>query len=98
MELREQIASYRPENEQEEKDKQQLLAWLDSGIDLYSRECSAAHLTASAWVVSPDRKQVLMAYHKLYNSWAWTGGHADGEGIYAMLPGGKQWRKAGLMG
>ncbi len=79
MELWEQIDCYRPVNAQEEKDKQQLLAWLSSGIDLYSRDCAAAHLTASAWVVSPDRKQVLMAYHKIYNSWAWTGGHADGE-------------------
>ena len=79
MELREQIACYRPVNAQEEKDKEQLLAWLGSGIDLYSRDCAAAHLTASAWVVSPDRKKVLMAYHKIYNSWAWTGGHADGQ-------------------
>ena len=79
MELWEQIDCYRPVNAQEEKDKQQLLAWLSSGIDLYSRDCAAAHLTASAWVVSPDRKKVLMAYHKIYNSWAWTGGHADGQ-------------------
>ena len=28
---------------------------------------------------SPDRSQVLMAYHKLYDSWAWLGGHADGD-------------------
>ena len=79
MELRDEIACYQPVNEQEEKDKIQLLAWLDSGLELYSRNCNAAHLTASSWIVSPDRKQVLMAYHKLYNSWAWTGGHADGE-------------------
>ena len=85
MELWEQIACYRPVNAQEEKDKQQLLAWLSSGIDLYSRDCAAAHLTASAWVVSPDRKQVLMAYHKIYNSWAWTGGHADGAVSYTHL-------------
>ena len=98
MELREQIASYRPENEQEEKDKQQLLAWLDSGIDLYSRECSAAHLTASAWIVSPDRKQVLMAFHRLYNSWPGPGATLTAKKICAMSPGGKLWRKAGLMG
>ena len=36
-------------------------------------------MTVSAWVVSPDRKQVLMIYHNLYNSWAWMGGHVDGE-------------------
>lgn len=79
MELREQITRYCPVNAQEEADKRHLLAWLDSGVELYSRDCAAAHLTASAWVVSPDRKRVLMAYHRIYNSWAWTGGHADGE-------------------
>ena len=36
-------------------------------------------VTASAWVVSPDRTQVLMAYHNLYDSWSWLGGHADGD-------------------
>ena len=79
MNLRDQILTFVPQNEQEQRDKQELLAWLDSGIDLYSRRCNAAHLTASAWVVSPDRRQVLMAYHNLYDSWAWLGGHADGD-------------------
>ena len=78
MTLCDQILSYLPWNEQEERDKQELLIWLDSGIDIYSRRCNAAHLTASAWVVSPDREKVLMAYHALYDSWAWLGGHADG--------------------
>ena len=51
--------------------------WLESGQDIYTRN-DVAHLTASAWVVSPDRQQVLMVYHNIYNSWAWMGGHADG--------------------
>ena len=36
-------------------------------------------MTASAWVVNPGRDKVLMVYHKIYDSWSWTGGHADGE-------------------
>ena len=78
MALLDEIRRYVPFNEQEEKDRVQLLAWLESGTPLYHRE-PAAHLTASAWVVTPDRQRVLMAYHRLYDSWAWTGGHADGE-------------------
>ena len=78
MTLKEQVLAFVPQNEQEETDRLALLAWLDSGIDIYTRRCNAAHLTASGWVVSPDRKKVLMAYHKLYDSWAWLGGHADG--------------------
>lgn len=79
MALRDEIKAYVPVNEQEQKDQIQLLRWLDSGLDVFRRECEAAHFTASAWVISPDRKQVLMIYHNLYDSWAWMGGHADGE-------------------
>lgn len=78
MTLREQIMAFLPQNQQEERDKQELLRWLDSGVDIYTRNCNTAHLTASGWVVSPDRRKVLMAYHNLYDSWAWLGGHADG--------------------
>lgn len=77
--FKKQVLAYVPFNEQEERDKKLLLGWLDSGKDILTRENEVAHLTASAWVVSPDRKHVLMAYHNLYHSWAWLGGHADGE-------------------
>ncbi|MGN0976751.1 MAG: hypothetical protein ACI4PH_01745 [Faecousia sp.] len=68
MELAEQIAAYTPWNEQEARDKALLLSWLKSSQDIYTRENAAAHLTASAWVVSPDRQQVLMVYHNIYRS------------------------------
>lgn len=79
MELSEELKQYVPWNEQELRDLEELRRRLMSGEDLYCRENAAGHLTASAWVVSPDRTQVLMAYHNLYDSWAWLGGHADGE-------------------
>lgn len=79
MELAAQIRAFRPWNQQEERDRMELLRRLTSGEELYTRNNASAHLTASAWVVSPDRRQVLMAYHNLYGSWAWLGGHADGE-------------------
>ena len=74
-----QIERYIPFNEQEQRDKAQMLAFLKSGADLITRENPVAHLTASAWVVSPDRSQVIMVYHNLYQSWSWMGGHADGD-------------------
>lgn len=79
MELLEQIRAFQPWNPQEEQDRAELLRRLGSGEALYTRDNASAHLTASAWVVSPDRRQVLMAYHNLYGSWAWLGGHADGD-------------------
>lgn len=79
MKLMKQIENYQPWNEQEARDKEEFLRRLKSGEELFDRTNHSAHLTASAWVVSPDRKQVLMAYHNLYDSWAWLGGHADGK-------------------
>lgn len=79
MELLNQLEQYRPFNEQEARDREELLRRIRSGEELYTRDNAAAHFTASAWVVSPNRDQVLMAYHNLYDSWAWLGGHADGE-------------------
>ena len=73
------VENYIPVNEQEETDKTTLLRWLHSGADISVRENLDGHLTASAWVVNPAWTHVLMAYHKLYDSWAWLGGHADGD-------------------
>ncbi len=77
--LKTQIENYTPFNEQEEKDKALMLEWLSSGCDVFTRENKTAHFTASSWVVDPKRTKVLMIYHNIYDSWAWMGGHADGE-------------------
>lgn len=79
MRLVEQIERYIPFNEQEERDKEMILSCLKNMDRVFFRENTIAHMTASAWVVNPRRDKVLMAYHNIYNSWSWLGGHADGE-------------------
>jgi len=79
MDIIGKIRAYAPFNEQEARDKDELLRRLESGEALFERSNLSAHMTASAWIVSPDRTQVLMAYHNIYDSWAWLGGHTDGE-------------------
>ncbi len=78
MSIREDIARYRPVNEQERRDKAVILAFLDSHEDAFLRSNLLAHMTASAWVTNAARDKVLMVYHRLYDSWSCTGGHADG--------------------
>ena len=73
-----QLKKYKPWNEQEAKDKEIIISMLNMHSDLYERSNLIAHMTASAWVINQTYTKVLMAYHKLYNSWAWLGGHADG--------------------
>ena len=79
MDIIESIENYRPYNEQEQKDKEVILNCLKTQEDIFLRENRLAHMTASAWVVNPEKTKVLMAYHNIYNSWSWLGGHADGE-------------------
>ena len=79
MDIREDIEKYSPCNEQEEMDKKLILEFLDKNETAFLRENLTAHMTASAWVLNPRRDRVLMVYHKLYDSWSWTGGHADGD-------------------
>ena len=78
MELLKAVENYIPYNEQEKQDRIEILRRLRSGEELFSRDNSSAHITVSGWVVSHDRTKVLMAYHNIYNSWSWLGGHADG--------------------
>lgn len=79
MEIYEQIKAYRPWNEQERQDQVLILDFLERNPDAFYRTNRLAHMTASAWVVNPQRSKVLMVYHRLYDSWSWAGGHADGE-------------------
>ncbi len=79
MRVRDAIAAYEPWNEQEARDQTVILAFLDRYPDAFLRSNLLAHMTASAWVVNPRRDKVLMVYHRIYDSWSWTGGHADGE-------------------
>lgn len=79
MDILTQIENYRPYNEQEMRDREIILGCLRTQEDIFTRENRLAHMTASAWVVNERFDRVLMAYHNLYDSWSWLGGHADGE-------------------
>lgn len=77
--LKRKIEGYKPYNEQEEKDKEVMLKYINTFDDVLTRNNEIGHFTASSWVVNKERTKVLMIYHNIYQTWAWTGGHADGE-------------------
>ena len=79
MNIKEKIENFIPFNEQEEKDKRVFLEYIDKFDDVLTRKNTIGHFTSSNWVVNKERTKVLMVYHNIYNSWSWTGGHADGE-------------------
>ncbi|GAB3165331.1 NUDIX hydrolase [Telluribacter humicola] len=47
--------------------------------ECFERSLSIGHVTGSAWVVSPDRLQVLLMHHAKLDMWFQPGGHCDGD-------------------
>ena len=79
MKLKKQIENYKPYNEQEQKDQEIMIECMNTYENILTRENKICHFTASNWIVNKERTKVLMIYHNIYKSWAWTGGHCDGD-------------------
>ena len=77
--LRAALRSYVPFDDREARDRDVMLEALGRQYGVLTRENPFCHFTASSWIVNPGRTKALMAFHNIYRSWAWTGGHADGE-------------------
>lgn len=74
------ITQYKPINEQEAKDQKNMLHYIQQyPHNVLLRENEIAHLTSSGFIMNESLTKVLMIHHNIYNTWAWTGGHADGE-------------------
>lgn len=73
------LQALEPFSEEEARDRDLILRCLQHQPGVFTRENTLAHMTASCWIVNPDRTRVLLAFHNLYRSWAWLGGHADGD-------------------
>lgn len=80
MHYLEEIEKFQPTCAQEEGDRKIILEYISKYPDtILTRACTLGHLTGSSMIFNPNRDKVLMIYHKIYQSWSWTGGHADGE-------------------
>lgn len=78
--IKEWLDIFEPFNEQEREDCLYIKQFLEEERNLLLRDNVKMHFTASAWVLNPEKDKVLMLYHNIYQSWSWSGGHADGEG------------------
>lgn len=79
MNLKEKIENYIPYDEQEERDKEQYLNFIDKFDDVLTRNNVFGHFSASAFIVNKERTKMLVVYHIINDGWIYPGGHADGE-------------------
>lgn len=74
MKYLDDLRLFQPLCEQEEVDHALMLQEAGRMPEkILTRESALLHMTASAMVVNPARTHVLMAYHNIYGTWAWTG-------------------------
>ncbi len=75
-----QIEAFVPQCEQEAADQRTILQYIRRFPEnILTRENVFAHITSSSLILNGSRTRILMIYHNIYRTWAWTGGHADGE-------------------
>ena len=79
MNLRQEIENYIPFDEQEKKDKEQFLRFIDTFDDVLTRDNIFGHFSASAFLVNKKRNKMIVVYHIINDGWIYPGGHADGD-------------------
>ena len=67
------------QNSQYDKNAIRMLNFYESNENCFSQDNPHGHFTGSAWVINPEKDQVLMTHHKKLNMWLQLGGHADGD-------------------
>ena len=72
------LATYTPFDEDEVFHLQQFRQFLSETGNAYDRSNLLGHIVADAWIVNPQRDQVVLLEHPLNNTWLAPGGHCDG--------------------
>lgn len=47
-----------------------MLSYINDFNDVLTRQNQYGHFISSAFALNKERTKILMAYHKIYNSWA----------------------------
>lgn len=87
---------YRPADDTERADVDQVRALLETAADPYRRDLPL-HVTASAVIVHPPTARVLLRWHQRQQAWLQVGGHGDpGEADPLAIAGREAAEEAGL--
>ncbi|MCH8619712.1 NUDIX hydrolase [Undibacterium sp. TS12] len=71
------LKAHQSVNATEENHRLHTLDFVSSTPACTNRDTSAGHITASAWILSPDGKAALLTHHKKLNRWLQLGGHLE---------------------
>jgi 8-oxo-dGTP pyrophosphatase MutT (NUDIX family) len=75
--LEESLLRLSPQDEEEARDRDRILAFVRRHPRPFDRGIPEGHLTGSAIVVSADGRRVLLLHHRKLDRWLQPGGHGD---------------------
>ena len=75
--LIELLQNHVPADKTEEEHRENTLGFVSRTPNCASRETLSGHVTASAWILSPDLNAVLLTHHKKLGRWLQLGGHVE---------------------
>ncbi|WP_310588016.1 NUDIX hydrolase [Larkinella humicola] len=73
------LKHHQPFDEDERTMLEHSIQFVRNHPNCFERQLTIGHVTGSAWIVSPDRWQVVLLHHAKLDRWFQPGGHADGD-------------------
>lgn len=77
--LLEFISSFKCVYESERLIKKRFIEFVQKNTDCFERHLESGHITASAFILDPEKNKILLLHHKKLNKWLQPGGHCDGD-------------------
>lgn len=79
QELIELVTEHEPFDRIEARHKETTLAFLKENRNCTSKTNLNGHITASAWILCPDKQRTLLTHHKKLDRWLQLGGHIESD-------------------
>jgi 8-oxo-dGTP pyrophosphatase MutT (NUDIX family) len=73
------LAGYRALYPEEGATVDRFERFVRADADCFERHCGPGHVTAAAWILSPECDRFLLTHHRKLDRWLQVGGHCDGE-------------------
>lgn len=73
------LQTYKPQSSDDERNREEILRFVRENPDCFLRSLLTGHITASAWILDPTWRYVLLTHHKKLHKWLQPGGHCDGD-------------------
>ncbi|NIJ51973.1 NUDIX hydrolase [Dyadobacter arcticus] len=90
------LKTYIPETGEEEQMHRETIAFVKENPECFERTLLIGHVTASGWVLSANKNEVLLMHHRKLDRWFQPGGHCDGDPDVEAVARKEVWEETGI--